>query len=71
METDNRALQLIINNPSSNPPARIRRYTLRLAPFKFTIVHRPGLGNMADYLSRHSSADEKPPEPDEGYVNLI
>ena len=50
LETDNRALQLILANPSSNPPARLRHYGLRLAP----IVHRPCLGNMADYLSRHS-----------------
>ena len=26
---------------------------------------------MADYLSRHPSADENPPEPEEDYVNLI
>ena len=69
MEADNRVQQLILNNSSSNPSVRIRRYMLRLTPFNFIIVHRPGLGNMAEHLSRH--ADEKPPEPEEDFVNLI
>lgn len=51
--TDNRAIQLIFSNPSSKPPARIERWALRLIPFDFTIIHRPGKGNIADYLSRH------------------
>jgi len=53
LETDNKALQLILANPSAYPPARLRRSALRLAPFEFDVIHRPGLGNVADYLSRH------------------
>jgi hypothetical protein len=52
-ETDNLALKLILDNPSARPPIRLRRCALRLAPFDFVVKHRPGLGNMADYLSRH------------------
>ena len=72
LETKNRALQLIINNPSSNPPARLRRYNLRLAPFNFNIIHRSGLGNMADYLSRYPlPPDNSQLEEKEDYVNTV
>ena len=49
---DNRAVQLIYGNTKSKPPARIERWALRLTPFDFEIVHRPGISNMADYYSR-------------------
>ena len=51
--TDNRAVMLIYGNSSSSPPARIRRFNLRLMDYDFTVVHKPGLDNAADYLSRH------------------
>ena len=52
--TDNRAVQLIFNNPNSNPPLRIRRMALRLMDFNYTIVHKPGAYNIADYFSRNA-----------------
>ena len=39
---DNRAVMLIYGNSKSKPPARIERWALRLTPFDFEIVHRPG-----------------------------
>jgi hypothetical protein len=49
---DNRAVMLIYSNAKSKPPARIERWALRLTPFDFEIVQRPGMSNMADYYSR-------------------
>ena len=49
---DNRAVQLIYGNAKSKPPARIERWALRLTQFDFTIAHRPGKSNIADYYSR-------------------
>jgi transposase InsO family protein len=54
--TDNKAVSLIYNNPLSKPPARILRWHLKMSPFKFTIKHIPGRGNMSDFLSRHPMA---------------
>ena len=51
--TDNKAVELIYKNPKSNPPARIRRFNLRLMDLEFDIKHKPGKDNMADYLSRN------------------
>ena len=59
--TDNRAVELIFRNPKSNPPLRIKRWVLRLMDYDFTIIHRPGRYNIADFLSRHpceSDTDE-------------
>ena len=53
---DNKAVTLIISNPLSKPPARIQRWELRLSPFNFKIIHIPGAGNIADFLSRHPLA---------------
>lgn len=50
--TDNRAIQLIFNNPNSKPPARIQRWALRLMEFNYKIVHWPGKANIADFFSR-------------------
>jgi hypothetical protein len=50
--TDNRAVSLIYGNASSRPPARIERWALRLTQFDYSIVHRPGNSNIADYYSR-------------------
>jgi transposase InsO family protein len=51
--TDNRAIQLIFGNAAKRPPARIERLGLRLTQFDYTIQHRPGASNIADYFSRH------------------
>ena len=44
---------LIYGNCNSSPPARIRRFNLRLMDYDFKVVHKPGLDNVGDYLSRH------------------
>ena len=51
--TDNKAVQLIYGNERSQPKARIERWCLRLVPYDFKVIHRPGLGNIANYLSRN------------------
>ena len=56
--TDNRAVQFIFSNDASRSPARIERWALKLTQFKFIIVHRPGISNIADYLSRHPISTE-------------
>lgn len=71
LETDNRALKLIFSNPSSKPPLRLCRYSLRLSQFNFTLVHKPGLGNFADYLSRHPVDATGNDTVDEDYVNAL
>ena len=43
---------LIYGDAKSKPPARIERWALRLTPFDFEIVHRPGVSNIANYYSR-------------------
>ena len=51
--TDNRAVQLIFSNTKSKPPPRTERLALRMSQFWYTIVHRPGTSNIADYYSRN------------------
>ena len=51
--TDHKPLVSIYSNPSSKPPARIERLTLRLQPYQITVKYRRGETNPADYLSRH------------------
>jgi len=77
--TDNRAVQLIFSNTAAKPPARIERMALRLSQFDFTVVHRPGKTNMADYYSRHASkqgpsaflAELKKASETECYINMV
>ena len=72
--TDNRAVQLIFENPKSNPPLRIRRMALRLMSYNFTIKHKPGSENIADVLSRHpleSSKEDNNIDETESYVAFI
>ena len=38
-----------------NPPARIENRTLKIQQFNFTVKHKPGKFNIADYLSRYPS----------------
>ena len=56
---DNKAISLIYNNPLANPPARIKRWQLRLSPFDFEVIHIPGSSNIADFLSRHPMVARK------------
>ncbi len=51
LETDHKPLE-VIYGPRSKPSARIERWMLRLMPYSFSIVYRPGKSNIADPLSR-------------------
>ncbi len=71
---DNKAVTLIISNPLSKQPARIQRWELQFSQYRFKIVHRPGLGNKADFLSRHPVADlacDDDGEIMENYIHFI
>ncbi|PIK48557.1 hypothetical protein BSL78_14582 [Apostichopus japonicus] len=50
---DHKPLEYIFNNPASKPPARIERWSLRLQPYVFKVVHKEGRSNPADYMLRH------------------
>jgi hypothetical protein len=70
--TDNRAVFLIFRNPLSKPPARILRWDLRLRSFNFEVKHRPGIGNIADFLSRHPmNIGDMDAVETEHYINSI
>ena len=51
--TDHKPLEVIYGNASSKPSARIERWVLRLQPYNFSVVYKPGKDNPADFLSRH------------------
>ena len=72
--TDNKAIELIYGNPRSKQKGRIERWGLRLRPYDFTIVHKPGNDNIADYLSRNpveQTVTSKHEEMAESYLNLV
>ena len=70
--TDNKAIELILSNPRSEPPIRLKRWALRLSDFEFIVIHKPGKYNMADYLSRHP-VDQPEEEDDETerFINFV
>ena len=53
--TDHKPLEKIWQKP--RPPLRIERWGLRLQPYKFTILYKPGSENPSDYMSRHPPED--------------
>ena len=58
----------------SKPPLRIKRWDLRLQPYKLGIKNRPGVDNPSDYISRHPIQPEKSDAKEnvaEQYVNFI
>ena len=54
--TDHRPLEIIYGSRRSKPSARIERWVLRLQPYSFQVVYKPGVDNPADYLSRHPTS---------------
>ena len=52
LNTDNKGVEMILNNPKSNPGARMKRWVLRLSQYNFSVEHVPGKDNISDYLSR-------------------
>lgn len=70
---DNRAVDLIYRNPKSKPPIRIQRWALRLSPFNYSIEHKSGKLNCADYLSRKpvNSAEKGLAEEAEIHINAV
>ena len=69
LHTDHKTLQLIYDNPYSNPPLRIQRWFLRLQQYNFSIVYKPGSKNAADYLSRHPIVTS--PKPSIAEENVV
>jgi hypothetical protein len=51
--TDHKPLEVIYGSKSAKVSARIERWILRLQPYTFKVVYKPGATNPADYLSRH------------------
>ena len=73
IHSDHKPLQYLFNNPLSKPPARTERWQLRLTPYDFTVRHRPGKDNPADYMSRHPLDNQsvRSSNAAEEYVNFI
>lgn len=49
--TDHKPLEAIFK-PTARPPARIKRWVLRVQGFKFKIIYQSGKLNIADPVSR-------------------
>ena len=72
LNTDNKPLSLLLNNPRSKLSARHERLSLRLTPYKFIAKHIDGLTNIADYPSRHPEGScARIANTEEEYVNFI
>ena len=55
--TDHKPLEVIYGNINPKPSARIERWVLRLQPYSFSVVYKPGKDNPAEFLSRHPSSE--------------
>ena len=70
--TDHKPLEVIYGSRKSKPSARIERWVLRLQPYSFNVVYKPGSDNPADYLSRHPTRTSlKQQKLTEEYVNYL
>ena len=73
--TDHKALESIFGSPKARMPARIERWGLRLSPYRFRVIHRPGKDNPADYLPRHTGATptdhDRSAQVAEDYLNMV
>ncbi|XP_063635188.1 uncharacterized protein K02A2.6-like [Cydia splendana] len=64
IETDHKPLVNIINKPLANAPARLQRMLMRLYPYTFTLVYKPGKYlYIADALSRAPAPNAGTPLP--------
>ena len=70
--TDGKPLEVIYASKSTKVSARIERWLLRLQPYTFNVVYKPGATNPADYLSRRPiQLNRKQQHLTEEYVNFI
>ena len=71
--TDHKPLVSIFSNVISKPSPRIERWCLRLQQYTFTVVHRAGANNPADYMSRHplNASPGHNRQITEHYVNYV
>ena len=70
--TDHKPLEVIYGNRHAKASARVERWILRMQPYTFKVVYKPGRTNPADYLSRHPiEAKYKQQNMTEDYVNFI
>ena len=70
--TDHKPLEVIYGSRKSKPSARIERWVLRLQPYSFKVVYKPGSNNPADYLSRHPTRTSlKQQKMTEEYVDYL
>ena len=70
--TNHKPLEVIYGSKSARVSARIERWILRLQPYTFKVVYKPGGTNPADYLSRHPTQSSRKQEHlTEDYLNFI
>jgi hypothetical protein len=72
--TDHKPLLSLLGSTRTIKPARKERWSLRLQPYEFEIIYRPGIQNPADYLSRHTSSNERRSREEkiaEEYINYV
>ncbi|XP_017467975.1 PREDICTED: uncharacterized protein LOC108360273 isoform X2 [Rhagoletis zephyria] len=68
--TDHKPLEAIFK-PTSNPPARIERWLLRLQSYKFKVIYRSGKENIADSVSRLCKIESTGNFDDNGEQNIF
>ena len=72
--TDCRSLQFLFGRDNAKLSARLERWRLRLSPYRFSILHKPGgvhgETSPSDYLSRHPDAASNN-EPDRKTIEFI